>query len=310
MANAKPALVLLLVTLISFSCSGSAQETVQYVPLSSSSFKENLVAVWNEHNAGAYGDEVQLSLNKVDNVSEGVTITTTTKYYCGYFRASVRLPRGDSSGTVATLYLASPGPDHSEVDFEFLGNKTNTQPGNNEIVLQTNIFATGVGNREQRISLWFDPTEDFHYYSVIWNHKTVSMYVDEVLIRIFQNYEDQGVPYLRSDKAMQVYMSIFDGSSWATRGGLDKIDWSHSPFNVRYKDIIIDACVVDPASIMASPCARPEADNWWNQPYFHSLPADRLAFMDQVMKDHCIYDYCIDTKRFPVPPPECTLPRR
>lgn len=72
MANAKPALVLLLVTLISFSCSGSAQETVQYVPLSSSSFKENLVAVWNEHNAGAYGDEVQLSLNKVDNVSEGI----------------------------------------------------------------------------------------------------------------------------------------------------------------------------------------------------------------------------------------------
>lgn len=94
---------------------------------------------------------------------------------------------------------------------------------------------------------------------LIFRVSVCRMYVDEVLIRIFQNYEDQGVPYLRSDKAMQVYMSIFDGSSWATRGGLDKIDWSHSPFNVRYKDIIIDACVVDPASIMASPCARPEA---------------------------------------------------
>ena len=82
------------------------------------------------------------------------------------------------------------------------------------------------------------------------------MYIDEVLIRIFQNYEDEGIAYLNS-KPMQVYMSIFDGSHWATRGGLDKIDWSNSPFQVLYTNFILDACQVDPNNVYASPCAHP-----------------------------------------------------
>jgi len=84
------------------------------------------------------------------------------------------------------------------------------------------------------------------------------MYVDEVLIRIFQNYEDQGLAYLNS-KPVQAYVSVFDGSSWATRGGLDKIDWTNSPFKVLYTDFILDACVVDPDNVDASPCANPAA---------------------------------------------------
>lgn len=82
------------------------------------------------------------------------------------------------------------------------------------------------------------------------------MYIDEVLIRIFQNYEDEGVAYLNS-KPMLVYMSIFDGSNWATRGGLDKIDWANSPFQVLYSNFILDACQVDPSNVYASPCANP-----------------------------------------------------
>lgn len=56
------------------------------------------------------------------------------------------------------------GPDRDEVDIEFLGNRTG-QP----YTIQTNVYKDGVGGREMRHMLWFDPTADFHTYSILWN---------------------------------------------------------------------------------------------------------------------------------------------
>ena len=65
---------------------------------------------------------------------------------------------------IGTMQLSSTTAEHDEIDFEFLGNRTG-QP----YILQTNVFTGGKGDREQRIYLWFDPTTQYHRYSVLWN---------------------------------------------------------------------------------------------------------------------------------------------
>ncbi|KAM1265648.1 hypothetical protein ACFX2J_035313 [Malus domestica] len=83
----------------------------------------------------------------------------------------LKLPSSHSPGVVTTFYLTShpdnkPG-NHDELDFEFLGTD-----GPN-YTLQTNIFANDNGEREQRLHLRFDPTEDFHNYGILWNYRQV-----------------------------------------------------------------------------------------------------------------------------------------
>jgi beta-glucanase (GH16 family) len=65
---------------------------------------------------------------------------------------------------------------HNEVDIEFLGD-----PGRNQTILNTNVFINGTGLREQQFTFWFDPSADYHNYSIVWSPKQI-MYANNVLI--------------------------------------------------------------------------------------------------------------------------------
>ncbi|GJQ95870.1 probable xyloglucan endotransglucosylase/hydrolase protein 6 [Tanacetum coccineum] len=57
---------------------------------------------------------------------------------------------------------------------------------------------------------------------------------------------------------MGVYSTLWEADDWATRGGLEKINWSKAPFYAYYKDFDIEGCPVPgPSSCASNP------SNWW-----------------------------------------------
>lgn len=66
------------------------------------------------------------------------------------------------------MQLHSNTYNNDEIDFEFLGNREGKPYS-----LQTNVFVNGVGSREQRVHLWFDPTAEFHNYKIMWNEHQI-----------------------------------------------------------------------------------------------------------------------------------------
>ncbi|GLJ23347.1 hypothetical protein SUGI_0441780 [Cryptomeria japonica] len=193
---------------------------------------------------------------------------------------------------VAIVYgmgLSSQGDTHDEIDFEFLGNLSG-----DPYIMHTNIFSNGKGNREQQFYLWFDPTADFHKYSVTWNPHQILFSVDGIPVRVFKNSEHLGVPYL-NNQSMRIYSSLWNADDWATRGGAVKINWSKSPFVASYRNFNARTCS---KSIDCS------TNSWHSEAALDSSKGQKLQW---VRKNYMIYDYCSDTKRFPQGlPAECT----
>ncbi|XVF33104.1 hypothetical protein REPUB_Repub17cG0139500 [Reevesia pubescens] len=66
--------------------------------------------------------------------------------------------------------------------------------------------------REERCKLWFNPPQDFHTYSILWNKNWTIFYVDEVPIRQVRRIHAMGRDYPK--KAMSLYATIWDGFKW------------------------------------------------------------------------------------------------
>ncbi|PIA41372.1 hypothetical protein AQUCO_02200058v1 [Aquilegia coerulea] len=248
-------------------------------------FYQDFDLTWGDHRAKILngGQMLTLSLDK----ASGSGFKSKKEYLFGRIDMQLKLVAGNSAGTVTAYYLSSEGPTHDEIDFEFLGNVTG-----DPYILHTNVFTQGKGNREQQFYLWFDPTRNFHTYSIIWNLQRIIFLVDNIPIREFQNAEVMGVPFPKN-QPMRIYSSLWNADDWATRGGLVKADWTKAPFTAYYRNFNVNTRSSTSSLV----------DSAWETQGLDPMSRRKLRW---VQKYYMVYNYCSDSKRFPQGfPPEC-----
>ncbi|PWA38581.1 concanavalin A-like lectin/glucanase domain, Xyloglucan endotransglucosylase/hydrolase [Artemisia annua] len=263
-----PKMLMIIITLFEIFCSSLSDTS------GNASFDQNYYITWGQNRVLFFRNkrEVQLSLDQYS----GGGFASKAYYGSGFFQMRIKLPARDSSGVVTAFYLNLNGGVHDELDFEFLGNR----PGRS-IILQTNVFANGLGGREQRTLLWF--------------------FIDDIPIRVYKNDVVTGrIGY--PHRALQVVVSLWDGSNWATDGGKSKANWSNAPFQAHFQDFNIDGCPSNPNS--------PNKDcystkYWWNKKKYWHLNHRQMRDYENVRRKYMNYDYCTDRNRYPVAPPEC-----
>jgi xyloglucan:xyloglucosyl transferase len=155
----------------------------------------------------------------------------------------------------------------------------------------------------------FDPTTEFHRYSILWTPAAVAFYVDDVPVREVRRSDAMGRDF--PSKPMSVYATVWDASTWATAGGRYRVNYRYGPFVASFTDLALLGCRVDgPIAIQQVPPAvsRCAADE-------EALRASDVAVMtvekQQAMRRfrerNMVYSYCYDTLRYPAAFPECDV---
>ncbi|KVH97308.1 probable xyloglucan endotransglucosylase/hydrolase protein 28 [Cynara cardunculus var. scolymus] len=254
------------------------------------SFSETFSLLYGYQNIVPSNDDksVQISMTKS---SPGSGFVSRSTYHHGFFTASIKLPNNTySAGVVATFYAQNNAFNRDdEIDFEFLGHIRGEG-----WVLQTNLYGNGSVHRgrEEKFTLPFDPSQDFHDYSILWNTGRVVFYVDGLPIREVQKVEAMGGDF--PSKPLFLYGTIWNGSDWATHNGRYKVDFSHGPFVTGYAGFILNGCPMTQSP--ASDCQVPLPDG---------LSSAERSKMQAFRSKYMTYSYCHDTGRYKTSLPEC-----
>ncbi|XP_058727258.1 probable xyloglucan endotransglucosylase/hydrolase protein 26 [Vicia villosa] len=258
-------------------------------------FFKSMHITWGARHALLQDDDLQLMLDE----TSGSGVKSKRSFLFGTIETRIKLVSGNSAGIATSYYLSSTGNERDLIDFEFIGNISG-QP----YIVHTNIYTHGSGSKEQQFYLWFDPTIDFHNYTIHWNPAEIVFYIDSIPIRIFRNYETDGIAY-PNKKGMRVYISLHRAENWATKGGLVKVDWSNAPFTAKFNHFRARACKWN-GEVSIYECASNIPANWWTSPVYRQLSYAQMGQLNWVRSNHMIYDYCLDTQRYKGQmPPEC-----
>ncbi|XP_057799213.1 xyloglucan endotransglucosylase/hydrolase protein 3-like [Salvia miltiorrhiza] len=232
--------------------------------LAQNSFDKYYDPLWglNHITVDPQGTEVQLLMDQ----SSGAGFRSKLEYGSGLFHIRMKIPEKRTGGIVTTFYLTSapdnqPPNNHFEIDYEFIG--TNG-------TVQTNVYNNDEGHREQSFNLWFNPSQDFHTYEILWNSRQIVFLVDSIPIRVFKNNTAQGIDY--PWKPMHIEASIWN-ANWA-----GDVDWTQAPFVAHFEDFGFKACEAN-----AGDCSR---DSYWE------FDDEQKRKMQQFRRSSMTYDYC------------------
>ncbi|CAN6195834.1 unnamed protein product [Urochloa humidicola] len=245
------------------------------------------------------GRRVRLALDE----STGAGFASQDLFLHGFFSAAIKLPADYAAGVVVAFYLSNGDvyeKTHDELDFEFLGNVRGR-----EWRVQTNVYGNGSthAGREERYDLPFDPTDDFHHYSILWTSRRIVFYVDETPIREVVRTAAMGAAF--PSKPMSLYATIWDGSSWATLGGRYRANYKYAPFVAEFADLLIRGCAVDPTDRNSAAAGAAAACEERTSLESLAVPAEQRADMAAFRRAHTSYSYCHDRRRYPVALSEC-----
>ncbi|KAL5987556.1 hypothetical protein ACLOJK_035304 [Asimina triloba] len=218
-----------------------------------SSFSEVFGGPTNIHTSGN-GSQVDLILDK----SSGSGFVSKDHYYYGFFGAAIKLPPDYTAGVVVAFYMSNADiapHNHDEIDFELLGHEKRK-----EWALQTNVYGNGSSHgREEKFYLWFDPTQDFHRYSILWNEHHIVFLVDNIPVREINH--SSAIAQVYPSKPMSVYATIWDGSEWATHGGKKPVNYQYAPFQATFTELQMEGCKWNPKIGVPSCSKNGQADH-------------------------------------------------
>ncbi|KAL3501204.1 hypothetical protein ACH5RR_035653 [Cinchona calisaya] len=248
------------------------------------------------------GTSVDLILDK----SSGSGLVSKNKFYYGFFNAAMKLPAGFTSGIVIAFYLSNTDlfpHNHDEIDFELLGHEKRR-----DWILQTNLYGNGSVStgREEKFYLWFDPTQDFHDYSILWNSHHLVFLVDNIPVR--EVIHNAAISSVYPAKAMSAYVTMWDGSQWATHGGKYPVNYNYAPFVASLRGIEMEGCIVQTKD-SATACSKGSVSSLTDPvdgQEFAKLSQEQTTGLEWARGKHMFYSYCQDNSRYKVLPPECT----
>ncbi|KAL3815194.1 hypothetical protein ACJIZ3_016462 [Penstemon smallii] len=263
--------------------------------LQSIPFTKGFSPLFGEPNIIPSADDqsVQLHLNQYT----GSGFKSSDLYSHGLFSAKIKLPSDYTAGIVVAFYTTNGDifrKSHDELDFEFLGNIRGKAWR-----FQTNMYGNGSTNRgrEERYFLPFDPSKQFHTYTILWTTQNIIFYIDDVPIREIVRNDAMGGDF--PSKPMSLYATIWDASDWATSGGRYRANYKYAPFVTEFTDLVLHGCATDPLQEVIAPGC--------NAQLIASVTPRQKMAMKRFRSKYMYYSYCYDTFRYPLPPPECVI---
>ncbi|KAG2648259.1 probable xyloglucan endotransglucosylase/hydrolase protein 30 [Panicum virgatum] len=266
-------------------------------------FEEGYAPLFGQDNIlrSADGRTVSLLLDR----STGSGFISSSMYQHGFFSASIKLPSDYTAGVVVAFYTSNGDvfeKRHDELDFKFLGN-IRGKPWR----VQTNVYGNGSVSRgrEERYVLPFDPTTEFHRYSILWTAAAVAFYVDDVPVR-----EVRRSPAMSGDfpsKPMSLYATVWDASTWATSGGRHRVNYRYGPFVASFTDLALLGCRADPIRMVAGGASCAADEEALRASDVAVMTVEKQQAMRRFREQNMVYSYCYDTLRYPAALPECDV---